>query len=580
MPVEENELTLRALILGGLLAGVMAVANVYLGLKVGMTVSASIPSAVLSMMILRKRAGANALENNIVQTAASAGESLAAGFIFTLPAILLLGSELPYWYCFCCVTLGGAFGVVFSVPLRRMLLPRADLRFPEGVATAEILRSAHEGKTSVKPLLLGGLLSAVFKFTESGLGLVRSSLEMLVGQGVLGLSLSPALLGVGYIVGLNVALVMSVGGFLSWMIAIPFLAEHEVYQSPDILDGLHQVWNSQIRYLGVGAMLVGGAWTLVSLVPAFRGVWRGEQPRECLGVDLSASILRLILLVLSCLLFLGVYLYSDNIFFAVVFGVVFLPCCFFFSSIASYMAGLVGSSNNPVSGICIASVMLSGLLFSGFGSSGALMTVTVGCLVCCASAVGGDNLQDLKAGSILGATPYKQQIMQFLGVLCSALVVPPVLSLLHQTYTVGSRELVAPQATLVAGIVDGIFSNKLPWNLIMMGAVIAVVGIIVDEALKRRGVRFPVLALAVGIYLPITLSMTILLGALSRKFGKGEETLLASGLITGEALMGIGVALLVSTNLTFNLGFIFPEWLMLCYFLTIILLFRNTNHSE
>jgi len=596
-------LTLRAILLGIGLSVVLAAANVYLGLKVGMTVSASIPAAVVSMGLLRLLRRSNILENNQVQTAASAGESLAAGVIFTFPALLLLG----YWerFSYSQVTLlalcGGILGVVFSVPLRRVLLAQPELKFPEGVATAHILRAGHETGRGVTVLVAGCLWGAFMKICQSGFHILEESIArgISIGGGVVagGCNLSVALLAVGYIVRLNIAVLVFAGGVVAWGIAIPIYSlVHGIPTSDGVAltgyDAAFQIWHSNIRYLGVGAMLVGGLWALVSLSGPIRSAMKiiggggrgpGEErdaPGWVLFVALAVSAIVLPFLYRWVLSGTG----EESGFLVPVLALAFaLIAGFLFSAVAGYMAGLVGSSNNPVSGVTIATILLTALCVRAVTDAsnaveGTAVAILVGAVVCCAAAISGDNLQDLKTGQIVGATPWRQQIMQILGVLFAALTLAPVLNVLYDAYGFGdmlpragmdpAAALSAPQATLMKSVAAGVFAGDLPWGMVSIGAGIGILVIIADEILKARDASFrmPVLAVAVGIYLPIDLTVPIVLGGFLAGAAKGEASLpvvagllFASGLIAGEALAGIGLAvpfaMLKSTDvLTLDLG--------------------------
>ena len=621
------EITLKAVILGFILSAVLAGANAYLGLKVGLTVSASIPAAVISMAILRFFRTSNILENNIVQTAASAGESLAAGVIFTLPALLML----QYWQGFdflatmAIALTGGVLGVLFTIPLRRALIIEAQLHFPEGVATGEVLKAGSEGGEGARYIAIAGAAGAALKLFQTGFRLVADSAAGAVhaGRAVFGYGteLGVALLGVGYIVGLNIAVLVFAGGLISWLFGIPI---YTALASPEELAAITgestgyeaalAVWSGRIRYLGVGAMAIGGVWALLSLVkPIKDGILssldavrqaRSGQRSEVLRTDRDTPIhivlwgtLAMCVPIFLSFLFivdqeaLGITagLYWGTLALGLVFS---LLAGFVFASVAGYMAGLVGSSNNPVSGVTIATILTTSLLLLWIlgsqinfaidatqATTAAATAILVGAVVCCAAAIAGDNMQDLKAGYLVGATPFKQQIMQIVGVVAAALVLAPILDLLFQAYGLGnvfpregmdpSQALQAPQATLMSSVADGVFRQNLPWNMIIAGALIAAVIIAIDKYLEHRGAEFraPVLAVAVGIYLPLELTVPIFIGGLAAFFANrslrrrkdqfgGEAAyeeavqragrrglLFASGLITGEALVGILLAI-------------------------------------
>ncbi|MAL17212.1 MAG: oligopeptide transporter, OPT family [Balneola sp.] len=619
------QITVKAVILGFLLSAILAGANAYLGLKVGMTVSASIPAAVISMAVLRLFKESNILENNIVQTAASAGESLAAGVIFTLPALILLKYwlDFPFLETAAIAMFGGILGVLFTIPLRRALIVESDLQFPEGVATGEVLKAGTEGGAGIKTIIQAGIAAALFKLSQTGLKIFAGSVggSVKAGKSIFGFGsdLSVALLAVGYIVGLNIAVLIFAGGLISWLFGIPI---YMAVTSPEEIsaivgaaegyDAALAIWSQKIRYLGVGAMVVGGVWALISLAkPLVDGIKSsmaavkelnsdggGNIPRTEMDTPINIVIWGIIGLAIPIfIVFMFVIdiehlaVSSGAYWTAITFGVVFsLFAGFLFSSVAGYMAGLVGSSNNPISGVTIATVLATSLCLLAIlggqvdftadmdkATTAAAAAIIVGAMIACAAALAGDNLQDLKAGQIVGATPYKQQIMQVVGVVAAALVIAPILSLLFNAYGLGGvfpREgmnpaemLTAPQATLMQSVAEGVFAQNLEWGMIIIGGLIAVAIIILDEVLKRKESEFrtPVLAVAVGIYLPVELSVPIFLGGMiawgaakvvrNRAIASGEspeeaETgaerkglLFSSGLITGEALIGIVLAI-------------------------------------
>lgn len=586
------EITVKAVVLSVFLAAVLAAANAYLGLFAGMTVSASIPAAVASMAILRLFRTSNILENNIVQTAASSGEALAAGVIFTIPALLLVGywPAFDYWQTALIATVGGLLGVLFTIPLRRALIVHARLRFPEGVATAEVLKvaaarqdtGAAGGAGDVRALASAALFGGAVKFGESGLRLWAESLEgaAQVGRTVVyaGINLSPALLAVGFIIGLQTALVVFLGGIVGWLILMP--AYGLLTGLPPDRTGLAAataIWSGQIRYVGIGAMLTGGLWTLTKLREP---VWRSLQtlrdtyraPASSGGGTVTARTEQDAPLWWMVVPFALSLVPMAWIYTAVVGGpligllmtIVMALAAFLFSSVAAYMAGLVGSSSNPVSGVTIATIMVAAFLLVlclGTGHpAGPAAALVIGAVVCCAAAMGGDNLQDLKTGHLVGATPWKQQVMQVVGVLTGAVVLAPVLSLLQAKYGIGEptsghpHPLSAPQATLMASLTRSVFGAGLPWPLVGLGAAIGVVVILLDRRQEILGsrLRLPVLAVALGIYLPLKLSAAICAGGMiaalaARAGGSADPSrrglLFAAGLITGEALMGIVLAI-------------------------------------
>jgi len=614
------ELTIGVILLGSVLSVVLGGANAYLGMFAGMTVSASVPAAVISMGILRALRTGNILQNNAVQTAAASGEGLASGVIFTLPAMVILHKWTSFSYVETTLiaAFGGILGVLFTIPLRRALIIDQPLQFPEGVATAEVLKVGAEGGGGLKVLVLSAVIGAVVKIGATGLKLWAETVRFggwLVGgtatasaattapaaaggaaasSGVpfyFGINASPALLSVGYIVGFNVAAVIFAGSVLNRWISVPLFAalgdagaimtdKHitlaAALQGASALDAADLYHKFVTRYLGVGGMLVGGVFSLYKLRKSLLGgITAGldaYKKRRAGGVD---SVLRtehdmpmnviLILIVASVIpLFFIFWHFTGSAWVSAVMAVVMLVAGFLFSAVASYMAGLVGSSNNPVSGITISTILVSALLLLGLGletPAGPIAAVLIGGVVCCAAAIGGDNLQDLKCGQLVGSTPWKQQVMQIVGVVVAALAMAPVLNLLNDAYTIGSKALPAPQANLMGTVAFGVFEGGLPKTIIGIGAAIAVVVIIIDTMLQRSGskIRTPVMAFAVGVYLPFDLNVSIFLGgviawlvsraldgegAAPERRGAVERNglLAAAGFITGEALLGVALA--------------------------------------
>ncbi len=590
-----RQLTARAIILSLILTVLLAAANAYLGLFAGLTVATAIPAAVVSMGLLRLMGRSSILENNIVATGASAGSSIAAGTVFTIPALVLMGywTTFDYWWVFAIAGLGGLLGVLFSVPLRRTLILDQKLQFPEGVATAEVLKVGQNPGRGLKALSLAAGAAALFKFALAGLKLSPEafSISRFFGErtiGFFGIGLSPALLGVGYIVGFNIGCLMLSGGALSWWIFIPIYNTFFIDTNPALAtqlvglsaeDAAFTIWNLQVRYIGVGAMLIGGLWSLWSLRKSlFSGVRTGlalrkadtsNVPQTERDLPMGAIMIGIVLFVLP--LFGLYYAVVDHLGIAFAMAVIMVVAGFVFSSVSGYMAGLVGSSNNPVSGITISTILFASLLLLavfGKGSAvGPVAAIMIGAVICNAAAVAGDNLQDLKAGQLVGATPWRQQVMLGIGALASAAVMAPVLNLLLQANGIGTpafegaTPLAAPQATLMASVASGIFGAGLPWSMVAIGAVVGAIVITLDESLKRRGAswRAPVLAVAVGIYLPLELSTPIFAGGLiaelatrwHRRRSPGADIeklkqtglLFSAGLIAGEALVGVLIAI-------------------------------------
>ena len=548
----------------------------YLGLYAGMTISASIPAAIMSMGILKLFRESNILENNIVQTAASAGESLAAGVIFTIPALLLIGywDTIDYWEVTKIAMAGGVLGALFTVPLRRALILKANLRFPEGVATAAVLKTGHESdakKSSESLKLIGfsALIGGIVKLGELAFGIWSSAVGGAIAiRGAIfgmGASLSPSLISVGYIVGRNIGILAFSGGLISWAVAIPIYSYLYGFEGDSLFEGANIIWNAKIRYLGVGAMVVGGIWSVIQLAkPLVESIQLSLKTLGESGDDIPLEerdlpvnyVFMAILLMLIPISFTYFDIISSWTS-AITLSIIMCVFGFLFSAVAAYMAGVVGSSNNPISGVTIATILFSSLLIITFfdidSSKGAAAAILIGAVVCCAAAIGGDNLQDLKTGNIVGATPWKQQVMQLVGVVSSALTLGIVLTLLHEAYGIGSSDLPAPQAVLMTSVANGVFSGNLEWGMIYAGAVLGVLIIMLDQYQLKRGAEFrvPILAVAIGIYLPIELTLPIFVGGMLNHFagktasetGKNNGLLLASGLITGEALMAIFIAI-------------------------------------
>lgn len=588
------EYTAKAFILGIVLSIIMGAANAYLGMYAGMTVSASIPAAVISMAILMAFKDKNILENNMVQTAASAGESLAAGVIFTFPALVVLGTytEFPYWLVTIIAALGGSLGALFTIVIRRAFIVEERLPYPEGTACAEVLIAGDKGGSHAKPIFIGGIFGGIYKLLGSS-GLWAGAVESakFVGRRVLyfGSDLSAALLSVGYIVGLNIAFLVFLGGAIAWFIAIPlYVAKTGNPEGLSALDLAWVTWSTKIRYMGVGAMVVGGLWSLVKLRgPILRGIKAGleaarkKQSGETIlrtEEDMPMPTVLMLIAAFVVPLFLLYAHVIGSIGIAAIMAVIMLIVGFFGSSIAGYLAGVVGSSNNPVSGITIMSLLFTALVLKGLGLSGTegmTATILVAAVICTAAAIAGDTMQDLATGHIVGATPKRQQVFEIVGTFTAALVMAPVLNLLIKAYgiagtpTAKENALAAPQAFLMAKVTEGVFTGTLEWNMVFIGAGIAIALIVLDEilAMKKSKFRTPVMPVAVGIYLPLSLGVPIFIGGILRwlvgkaRGAKAEEkptdagVLGASGLIAGEALMGIVFAGLIVADKAPSIGF-------------------------
>lgn len=609
------EITFKVIILSIILTIILAAANAYLGLKVGTTVSSSIPAAVISMAVLRFFRRHNVLENNMVQTAASVGEILTSGVAFILPALLVLHywNHFNYTQTVCMALTGGILGILFSIPLRRAMIHDKNLSFPEGTAIGHVLAASMKGSTEIKPLVHGGIVGGLIALFQSGFRLLSDSWQfwsMRASGSVegFGLGFSPALIAAGYIVGPLVAISLLVGIIISWVFSLQIISIHFVHpadQTP--VNIAMSIWNSRLRYLGVGTMLVGGLWTLCTLFkPVIAGFRKSILSLKEMKRTNGAGILRTdldipinyigwgigILAILSFLLIQHLT-HADTLgishgfhLFVCLFSVIYiLVAGFFLSAISAYFAGMIGSTNNPLSGLLIAAMLVLSVILLGFfhnviwyadhtkGLAAGAMAVMVCTIIASAVALSNDTMQDLKAGQMVGSTPWKQQVMLVLGVIVAALIIPPVLELLFNAYGMAgiyprpgmdpTQMLAAPQANLMAAVTQGVFTHQLPWNMIAIGVLIAVICIVVDEILKKFKLRLPVLAVGLGLYLPLDASTPVIIGGLLRLIiqwsfqlkhnmnEKSEEArphlqkglILACGIVAGAALMGVFLAI-------------------------------------
>ena len=557
----KRELTPTALILGVILAVVFGAANAYLGLRVGLTVSASVPAAVVSMAVLRFVLRRDSiLENNMVQTIGSAGESLAAGAIFTLPAIYLWAEERPMEFSapeMLSVTLialaGGLLGVLLMVPLRRPLIVEDKaLTYPEGVACADVLKAGEAGAKHARNVFVGLGAGAAVKTVTGGLKWMPENFLFPVHgiRGALGFDVSPALLGVGYIVGTKVSTLLFGGTLFGWLVLLPILAVAipGAGSAWDVQSAQH-IWKHYVRYVGVGAIAMGGFISLVRSLPVFLSAFRRGRSSviaDNIGDNRTRDLpMRL---VVGGVAFLVLFIWLVPAIPVSFLGAVLIALFgFFFATVSARMVGLVGSSNNPISGMTIATLVVATLALRETGTTGAagmVAAIAVGSVVCIVAAIAGDTAQDLKTGNILGATPWKQQAGEVIGVIASSLAIGGVLILLHRAWGFGSDAISAPQAMMMKSIVEGIMGDGLPWGLIAGGAVFAVVLTIF---------RVPVMPVAIGMYLPVGLGVTMFAGGLLRwgvdrcrgetVSGEDSGTLLSAGLIAGEGLCGILLAI-------------------------------------
>lgn len=564
------ELTVTAIIIGVILAVVFGGANAYLGLRVGMTVSASIPAAVISMGVIRFVLRRDSiLENNIVQTIGSAGESLAAGAIFTMPAIFMWANEglvdNPGLLEIALIALcGGVLGVLFMIPLRNALIVQehGTLPYPEGQACAEVLLAGEKGGASAKTVFSGLGIAAIYKFIADGLKIFPSEVDFTIpaykGSGI-GMDVLPALAGIGYICGLKVSSYLFAGGLIAWFGLMPLIAlfggDAVIYPGAVAISSMDTwaLWSNYIKYIGAGAVAAGGILSLIKSLPLIvdtfgkaikkMGSNTGDTSRHNKDLPMIFVLIGVGIIAIAMWLIPAIPVNFIGAIIIVVFG-------FFFATVSSRMVGIVGSSNNPVSGMAIATLLISSILLKAagvIGTEGMIGAITIGSVICIVAAMAGDTSQDLKTGYIVGGTPVKQQIGELIGALASAIAIGAILYLFNEAWGFGSEEIAAPQAALMKMVVEGVFDGNLPWNLVFAGASIAIV---------MEVLQIPVLPFAVGLYLPIHLSTPMVVGGLIRYFvekrknvseeEKKEQVdkgiLYSSGLIAGEGLVGILLA--------------------------------------
>jgi putative OPT family oligopeptide transporter len=577
------EFTARGLGLGLLLAVILGAANAYLGLYAGMTVSASIPAAVISMAVLRALGGATILENNVVQTIASAGEAVAAGAIFTFPALVVLGraADLSYWEITLLSAVGATIGSLLVILLRRAYIVEERLPFPEGVACAQVLRAGDAGGAAARPLLAGGAIAAAIKAAQQLAGLIPDSIGAARWLGGIALSgsvdLSAALLGVGYIVGIQIASMVLAGGAIAWFVAVPMLSlAHPELRHLPAAQAASTLWSREVRFLGVGAMLTGGLTTLWRMrgpitraILDLRRTRLSAHPQTAAREDTDVPIAQVLIGVALCvpIMFVLYARVAGSWPIAALLAIALTVIGFFATAVAGYLTGLVGSSNNPVSGVTLIVLLAVALLlkFLGVGAAvGPRMAILAGAVVCIAAAMAGDSLHDLATGYHVGATPRALEYAVLAGALVSALVVAPILKVLVGSYGIAgtpnasANALAAPQAFLMAQVVRGVFVERLPWGIVGAGAVLALILHLIDVRLERRGNgwRTPPMPLAIGLYLPLGLSVAIAIGACLRaalapaeRAGADSGVLFSAGLVAGEALMGILIAALVTAGI-------------------------------
>ena len=605
------ELTIKAILVGVFLAVVLGAANAYLGLYAGMTVSAIIPGAVLALALM-KPFKPTILEVNIATMGASAGECIAAGVIFTIPALILLDvwTEINYLQTTFISLMGGLLGVLWMVPLRRALVVKTDLPFPEGIAVAAVLTTTVGGEESDKKggissiwLAIGAIIAALFKFGQISLNIFRGTIDGMVSIGKYaivgkehegwfygGTATSPALLGVGWIIGPRISSYVFVGGLIGWVIIAPLLILASGLPIPigeytdlgPLIGGFYTIWGEQVRYIGVGAMLVGGLWAVYSIrnnlvdsvKEAVLGIKAGAvKTKKRTEQDLSYKLIFISIGLMIIPIFVLYQWLSGLLGISIIMAVLTVFLAFIASALAGYLTGLVGSSNCPISGVTVTVLLIVSLIMLGFGATGLegmAVVIFISAVICIGGSISGDLLQTMASGQMIGATPKKLQISMIFGVVAISGVIGIIIGVLHEAFTIGSQSLPAPQAFLMKGIVQGILGGEMLWPYVIVGAVLAFVLILIN---------LPVLPVAIGLYLPFTLSVPIFAGGsiryltdsfLKKKYGSAEEEeisdwelaikqtdvkpnekairtglLFTAGLVAGEALMGVVVAVLV-----------------------------------
>ena len=611
-----KELTFRGIILGALITVIFTASNVYLGLKVWMTFASSIPAAVISMAVLKFFKDSSILENNMLQTQASSAGTLSS-VIFVLPGLLMMGywQDFPFWQTMLICAAGGTLGVLFTIPLRRAMVVNSDLPYPEGVAAAEILKAGNhaDGDSGVKDIAYGGVLAGLVAFLTNGLRVMADGASAWIQTGKaafqLPMGFSLALLGAGYLIGIVGGIAMLIGVILTWGVAVPyFTMSGDIAADASLIDAAMVVWKTKVRFIGVGTIGIAAIWTLLILmkpmiegmVHSFRMLKGGQAESEHrIDIDLSPKtmiyilIATVVLIVISLHHFIAAAPISPELSILLVVVCTFLAVFigFFVAAASGYMAGLVGSSSSPISGIGIISVIVISLVLVSIGNASGLfetvdgqkfltaLTLFTASIVLTTATISNDNLQDLKTGLLVDATPWRQQVALIIGCFVGALVIAPVLEILYHAYGFSgalprpdmdpSQALSAPQATLMTTISQGIFTNKLEWTYILTGVGLGAVLITIDAFLKKVSNKvfgLPVIAVGIGIYLPPSINMPVIVGAflawiMTRhiaKLGNKEVsakaerfgTLFSAGLIVGESLMGVILAFIIAASVT------------------------------
>ena len=611
-----KELTVRGIILGALITVIFTASNVYLGLKVGMTFASSIPAAVISMAVLKFFKDSSILENNMVQTQASSAGTLSS-VIFVLPGLLMMGywQDFPFWQTMLICAAGGTLGVLFTIPLRRAMVVNSDLPYPEGVAAAEILKAGNhaDGDSGVKDIAYGGVLAGLVAFLTNGLRVMADGASAWIQTSKaafqLPMGFSLALLGAGYLIGIVGGIAMLIGVILTWGVAVPyFTMSGDIAADASLNDAAMVVWKTKVRFIGVGTIGIAAIWTLLILMKpmiegmlhSFRMLKGGQAESEHrVDIDLSPKtmiyilIATVVLIVISLHHFIAAAPISPELSILLVVVCTFLAVFigFFVAAASGYMAGLVGSSSSPISGIGIISVIVISLVLVSIGNASGLfetvdgqkfltaLTLFTASIVLTTATISNDNLQDLKTGLLVDATPWRQQVALIIGCFVGALVIAPVLEILYHAYGFSgalprpdmdpSQALSAPQATLMTTISQGIFTNKLEWTYILTGVGLGAVLITIDAFLKKVSNKvfgLPVIAVGIGIYLPPSINMPVIVGAflawimtrhiakLGNKEGSAKAerfgTLFSAGLIVGESLMGVILAFIIAASVT------------------------------
>lgn len=611
-----KELTVRGIILGALITVIFTASNVYLGLKVGVTFASSIPAAVISMAVLKFFKDSSILENNMVQTQASSAGTLSS-VIFVLPGLLMMGywQDFPFWQTMLICAAGGTLGVLFTIPLRRAMVVNSNLPYPEGVAAAEILKAGNnaDGDSGVKDIAYGGVLAGLVAFLTNGLRVMADGASAWIQTGKaafqLPMGFSLALLGAGYLIGIVGGIAMLIGVILTWGVAVPyFTMSEDIAADASLIDSAMTVWKTKVRYIGVGTIGIAAIWTLLILmkpmiegmVHSFRMLKGGQEASEHrIDIDLSPKTMIYILIATVALIVISLHHFiaaapiSPELSILLVVVCTFLAVFigFFVAAASGYMAGLVGSSSSPIFGIGIISVIVISLVLVSIGNASGLfetvdgqkfltaLTLFTASIVITTACISNDNLQDLKTGLLVEATPWRQQVALIIGCFVGALVIAPVLEILYHAYGFSgalprpdmdpSQALSAPQATLMTAISQGIFTNKLEWTYILTGVGLGAVLITIDAFLKKvsnKVFSLPVIAVGIGIYLPPSINTPVIVGAflawiMARhiaKLGNKEVsakaerfgTLFSAGLIVGESLMGVILAFIIAASVT------------------------------